>query len=123
MVHTQFLTALVYEHFPAVAPKARKFAAQKSVPVLDERGRQVKEDDGRLRFTLQGPLWPIILRWNNTATAKLWEEYMDDERHFYTRPYAQTLDGVLKYIPDIPAEVDFSRSDLRKRNLLVGYTA
>lgn len=120
MVQTQFLIALVYEHFPSAAPKAKKFPAQVSRPVLDSRGRPVKEADGRQQYTLDGPLWPIILRWNNAATTKLWEDVMDDESHFRPRPYTQTLDGVCNYIPDIPGEVDFSDASLPRRNLLVG---
>ncbi|KAG5524136.1 hypothetical protein RHGRI_030958 [Rhododendron griersonianum] len=70
VVHTQFLMAFCFEHFPSLAPS----------PV---------------DLSWSEEPCPRIMRWSGVSSTKPWGRQIDDVGTFLPRPYAEPVEGVL----------------------------
>ncbi|KAG5523899.1 hypothetical protein RHGRI_030784 [Rhododendron griersonianum] len=70
VVHTQFLMAFCFEHFPSLAPS----------PV---------------DLSWSEEPCPRIMRWSGVSSTKPWGRRIDDVGTFLPRPYAEPVEGVL----------------------------
>ncbi|KAG5536632.1 hypothetical protein RHGRI_024155 [Rhododendron griersonianum] len=70
VVHTQFLMAFCFEHFPSLAPS----------PV---------------DLSWSEEPCPRITRWSGVSSTKPWGRRIDDVGTFFPRPYAELVEGVL----------------------------
>ncbi|KAG5540484.1 hypothetical protein RHGRI_020633 [Rhododendron griersonianum] len=70
VVHTQFLMAFCFEHFPSLAPSAADLS-------WSEEPR------------------PRITRWSGASSTKSWGKRVDDASRFLPRPYAEPVEGTL----------------------------
>ncbi|KAF7134869.1 hypothetical protein RHSIM_Rhsim08G0147800 [Rhododendron simsii] len=70
VVHTQFLMAFCFEHFPSLAPS----------PADISEGEEPR---------------PRIMRWSGVSSTKPWGKRIDDADAFLPRPYAEPVKGAL----------------------------
>ncbi|KAF7146582.1 hypothetical protein RHSIM_Rhsim04G0055800 [Rhododendron simsii] len=70
VVHTQFLMAFCFEHFPSLAPS----------PADISEGEEPR---------------PRIMRWSGVSSTKPWGKRVDDADAFFPRPYAEPVEGAL----------------------------
>ncbi|KAF7116967.1 hypothetical protein RHSIM_RhsimUnG0008800 [Rhododendron simsii] len=70
VVHTQFLMAFCFEHFPSLAPS----------PADISEGEEPR---------------PRIMRWSGVSSTKPWGKRIDDADAFLPRPYAEPVEGAL----------------------------
>ncbi|KAF7124018.1 hypothetical protein RHSIM_Rhsim12G0101900 [Rhododendron simsii] len=70
VVHTQFLMAFCFEHFPSLAPSPADIS---------------EGDEPR----------PRIMRWSGVSSTKPWGKRIDDADAFFPRPYAEPVEGAL----------------------------
>ncbi|KAF7113508.1 hypothetical protein RHSIM_RhsimUnG0116700 [Rhododendron simsii] len=84
VVHTLFLMAFCFEHFPSLAP----------FPVDISGG-----DESR----------PWVMRWSRVSSTKPWGKRIDDDDAFFLRPYAESVEGALptNFFSEIDCIVDF----------------
>ncbi|KAG5524063.1 hypothetical protein RHGRI_030905 [Rhododendron griersonianum] len=70
VVHTQFLMAFCFEHFPSLAPSPADISGG---------------DESQ----------PRIMRWSGVSSTKSWGNQIDDAGAFFLRPYAEPVEGAL----------------------------
>ncbi|KAE9444681.1 hypothetical protein C3L33_23421, partial [Rhododendron williamsianum] len=89
VVHTQFLMAFCFEHFPSLAPPPADLS-------WSEEPR------------------PRIMRWSGVSSTKSWGNQIDNAAAFFPRPYAEPIEGALptSFFSEDDRIVDFQTEGL-----------
>ncbi|KAF7151002.1 hypothetical protein RHSIM_Rhsim02G0154000 [Rhododendron simsii] len=90
VVHTKFLMAFCFEHFPSLAPS----------PVDISGGEKPR---------------PRIMRWSGVSSKKSWGKRIDDADTFFPRPYAESVESALptSFFSENDRTVDFQTEGMR----------
>jgi hypothetical protein len=95
MVHIQFLLGWFYEHFPAAAPKPQGLPRLEVIPERNAAGEPINDVHGRPILVYVGERLPRIMRWNNTHSDFILEDWCDEISSFAPRPYSKYVDGAV----------------------------